>query len=80
MLYWSGNLVIIAECNMKISSRNSGAKPGGSAGWFWVIALFHLGKYYVLRDLATLTNYVKNRRVNLKNRKSIPCMDTPVLQ
>lgn len=25
---------------MKISSRNSGVKPGGSVWWFWVIALF----------------------------------------
>lgn len=52
----------------------------GLRGGFGLLLYFHLGKYYVLRDLATLTNYVKNRRVNLKNRKSIPCMDTPVLQ
>ena len=48
-----GSLVIVAGGNMKISSRNSEAKPVVMGDPF----IFHFGKQYVLRDLASLANY-----------------------
>lgn len=46
-LHEVGSLVIVAGGNMKISSRNSGAKPVAMGDRF----IFHLGKCYVFKGL-----------------------------